>query len=563
MIVHLFNSSSVSGPERLVLPALASVQNSFIIVNLLEERIERLRESDPLREYARSLNLEYHSIPVRHRWDRQAIRELHSLLRQLNPDLVHAHGIKASIYLLRTRRKTECHSLPIVSTHHGVHGLPDWKVRMYEFLYRRYFLKYFDRVLAVSSADYECLSSSGLDPNRLRLHLNGVDGRRVNPEYRPEEARKVRSMWFPHEPQRYDPFLFGVVARLSPEKDHDRLLRVLSRLHHLPCDRDWRCLIFGSGDLEATLRQQATHLGLGKRVLWMGYRKDVADELAGLNLLLSFSKAEGLPINLIEAGWAGTPVMATRVGGVVDLIPDESYGHSIAPREPDEISALNLSRVLSPEGQGKLKDQAIRFQERVIRVFSQKKWLQRLKGVYNEVGVRLEGPVNSAVSQNSPGWNTPMRLGTVLRLMGFLFFIISLQAGLMRAEIPQPPLLLLTAKENGVEPQNTFDCSDPIHGYITLPEKAFGKHILEGIWTGPKGTVIQHSQDEVNFPASGRRSAEIWLRYNKSGPLWDPLSIQDSGEGDRTIYHGPWKIEVLWDGRRLAQESFEMYCIKN
>lgn len=401
MIVHLFNSSSVSGPERLVLPALANAPNSFVIVNLLEERIERLRESDPLRDYARSLDLEYHAIPVKKRWDRQAIRELHRLLHQLNPNIVHAHAIKASVYLLWTRRRTEGHNIPFVSTHHGVHGLPDWKVRLYEFLYRRYFLKNYDRVLAVSSADYECLLGSGLDSNHLRLHLNGIDGRRVDPEYRPEEARKVRLRWLPQESRRDQLFLFGVVARLSPEKDHDRMLRVLSRLNQMACNRDWKCLIFGSGNLETNLHQQVNHLALGKRILWMGYRKDVADELAGLNLLLSFSKAEGLPINLIEAGWAGTPVMATRVGGVLDLIPDETYGHSIAPGEQEEITALNLFRALSHDGQGKLKDQAIRFQERVVRVFSQKKWLQRLKGVYSELGVAFDGTAPGAVSQDA------------------------------------------------------------------------------------------------------------------------------------------------------------------
>src|SRR5882724_7047781 len=123
MIIHLFNSSSVSGPERLVLPALASVQTPCVIINLLEDRIGRLHESDPLHDYASALNLEYHAILVRSRWDRQAIRELHQLLRKLNPELIHAHAIKASVYLLRSRRKNEGHSIPLVSTHHGIHGL--------------------------------------------------------------------------------------------------------------------------------------------------------------------------------------------------------------------------------------------------------------------------------------------------------------------------------------------------------------------------------------------------------------------------------------------------------
>ena len=561
MIVHLFNSSSVSGPERLVLPALASARTPCVIVNLLEDRIGRLHKTDPLHDYAQALNLDYHTILVRRRWDRKAIGELHQLLRHLHPDLVHAHAIKASVYLLLTRRKNEHPCFPIISTHHGVHGLPDWKVRLYEFLYRRYVLKNFDRALAVSSTDYEFLLRSGLNSKQLRCHLNGIDGRRADPKHRSEEARKVQALWLPQELQGYRPFLFGVIARLSPEKDHDRMLRVLSCLNQLPCNRDWKCLIFGSGALEATLRQQAVHLGLEKRVLWMGYRKDVADELAGLDLLLSFSKAEGLPINLIEAGWAGTPVMGTRVGGVIDLIPDESYGHSIAPEEPAEVSALSLLRALSREGHTELEVQARRFQERVAREFSQKKWLQKLQGFYSELGVAFDGKASTAVPQNSLVRDAPSAMGAGVRSMVLLFFVILSQAGLVRAEIPQPPVLLLTAKDNGTESQSTFACSGPIHGYITLPEKAVGKHILEGIWTGPHGKVIQHSRNEVIFPASGRRTAEIWLQFTQEHLFRNPFSVQDPGDADRALYDGTWNVVLRWDDRLIAQSAFQIRCL--
>ncbi len=403
MIVHLFNSSSVSGPERLVLPALANFRGQVLIVNLKEERIPRLRESDPLQEYARTLNLEYHAISVRSRWDRQAISELHQLLRQRNPDLVHAQAIKASVYLLQARRKSESHPIPIVSTHHGVHGLPDWKVRLYEFLVRRFFLKHFDRALTVSSADYDFLLMSGIDKDRLRLHLNGIQGRCVTQEERQEEARKARAQWLPQESGRDRLFLMGVVGRLSAEKDHARLLRVLACLKRLPVDRDWRCLIFGFGKLEGSLRRQARDLGLEDRLSWMGYRSEVGNELAGLDLLLSFSKAEGLPINLLEAGWTRTPVMATRVGGVTDLIPDESYGSLVRPEEPAAESAREMQELISTEGESKLRAQGDQLQKRVMQDFTQEKWLERLTEIYAELKVDLK------TAEEKANWNLHLK----------------------------------------------------------------------------------------------------------------------------------------------------------
>jgi glycosyltransferase involved in cell wall biosynthesis/peptidoglycan/xylan/chitin deacetylase (PgdA/CDA1 family) len=400
MIVHLFNSSSVSGPERLVLPALARVKENVVVVNLREERIKRLREIDPLQEYARSLKLDYCDVRVYGHWDYVAVRDLRILLDRLDPELVHAHDVKASAYLLSAR--TPHSRFRTVSTHHGIHGRPDLKTRFYEWFYRRQMLPRFDRVFCVSTPDYETLQRSGIDASRLRLHLNGVDSRRVDFSQRVDEARRIRARWLPKEPRRNDLFLFGVVGRLSREKDHDRLFRILSHLQGMPTEQDWRCLIFGSGPLDRELRKQVHQLKIDKRVVWMGYRNAVGEELAGLDLLLSLSKAEGLPINLIEAGWAGTPVMSTQVGGVMDLIPSEAYGNWIAGDEPSRKTASRLHACLSAEGQSKLSDQAFHFQRRITSEFTQARWVDRMKELYSELGVDL---MTSAV--RPWGWHRP------------------------------------------------------------------------------------------------------------------------------------------------------------
>jgi glycosyltransferase involved in cell wall biosynthesis/peptidoglycan/xylan/chitin deacetylase (PgdA/CDA1 family) len=390
MIVHLFNSSSVSGPERLVIPALASAREHFVIVNLREERLQALRKSDPLEEYAKRWNVDYCDIRVFGHWDYVAIRDLRVLLDRLDPELVHAHDVKASAYLLHARRALRGR-FPIVSTHHGIAGRPSPKTRLYEWLYRRFVLKSFDRIFSVSSADHQRLMES--HPNdRLRLHLNGADARLVEPQNRLEISRQLRALWLPEEKDRDSLFLIGIIGRLSKEKDHERALRVLSALNRLPTAREWRCLIFGDGPLEKTLQDKARLLGLENRIVWMGYRKEVAHELAGVDIVMSLSKAEGLPISLIEAGWAGTPVFCTRVGGIQDLVPDESYGETIEPDESEGATALKLQRSLTRDGQTQLRQQAARYQRRITSVFTQSQWMHRLYDLYAEFGIRLGSP---------------------------------------------------------------------------------------------------------------------------------------------------------------------------
>ncbi len=228
MIIHVFNSSVVSGPERLVLPALAEDRGRFMIVNLLEEAAGTAAARPILwRTLSRSLGLRYEAVRVDRRWDREAMRRLSGIIESAGAELVHAHAVKASIYLAQAAGAMSSR-LPIVSTHHGVRGLPDLNTRLQELLYRRFFLRRFDRVLCVSTEDLETVRASGVDDAKLRLHLNGVDGHRVEPGRRAEESARIRAAWLPGENGREKLFLFGAVGRLSAEKDHDRLLRVLA-----------------------------------------------------------------------------------------------------------------------------------------------------------------------------------------------------------------------------------------------------------------------------------------------------------------------------------------------
>lgn len=388
MIIHVFNSSVVSGPERLVLPALARTRERFMIVNLVETRLRRAGDPDPLEVFCRSLGLRHAAIPVDGRWDSAAIRRLRDLLLKTAPELAHAHVGKASIYLARAARGLRARP-PLVSTHHGVRGLPDLKTRLYELLYRRLFLPSFDRVLCVSTEDFATVRRSGVDASRLRLHLNGVDGRKLDAAARAAESARVRALWLPNEKSSGGLFLCGVVGRLSAEKDHARLLKVLARLEKNGAPADWRCLVFGRGDLEAALKDSARRAGLERRVVWLGYRDDVGRELAGLDLLLSFSRAEGLPINLIEAGWAATPVVSTLVGGVKDVLPDARFGVGIPPEEPADETARRLASAMTAAGRSELAAQGRRLQERVAAEFSRERWSARLREIYAELGVAV------------------------------------------------------------------------------------------------------------------------------------------------------------------------------
>lgn len=371
MILHVLNSSNVGGLENVVLRNLAGLDDPVGTVFLLEERCSN---GTAVRDYAAALGLSVGEVQVRGRIDRQAVRELARAFTRLTPRIVHAHDVKASTYALLAAKLARLDAA-LFSTHHGIHGRPDGKTRFYERFYTRVVLPRYDRVLAVSFADAEELGET-LGP-RVRVHLNGLDGRCVAPEDRPRVSAGIRRAW-PVLPA--DATILGVVARLSPEKCHSRVLDVCAALRQRHPELRWHLVCFGAGPLADSLVRQTADLHLEDRVTWAGNRDRVGDELAGLDVLLSMSMAEGLPLNVIEAGWAATPVVATAVGGMIDLLGDPPAGVLVPPWEETEAIADRLAGLLGNPSLASALGKAL--QARVASCFSGRVWRARLLELY-------------------------------------------------------------------------------------------------------------------------------------------------------------------------------------
>jgi glycosyltransferase involved in cell wall biosynthesis len=399
MIIHLFNSSLVSGPETLVIPALPELSRELgeIEVGNLAEIRKGARAQAPL-EYARSFGLKTFEIPVRSRIDPSAIRELARTLEQKQPQIVHAHDVKASIYLALANRllafsRPKSISWKSISTHHGVHARNGAAIRLYELLYSFLFLRSFHAVLCVCSSDRDILIRRGIPAERVHVHLNGVDRKEITPQARPALQSEIRNQWSSELGVDLNgKHVIGVAARLSPEKNHALLLDSLSQLRQKAPSLQWICLCFGVGALEAELRRKTQALGLEQHVHWAGYRQDLSKEMAGLDLLLSLSTGEGLPINLLEAGWSATPILATAVDGVADLLPEDSRSNSSGKSltlsrlnthpTPDQV-AERLAFLLSQADWFKNSGEAL--QQRVKNSFSGNAWKSRLAEIYRLV----------------------------------------------------------------------------------------------------------------------------------------------------------------------------------
>jgi len=379
MIHHVFNSSLVSGPELLVLPNLAQFPEPFAII-LLQER--RLPEGAArVADFAIGLGHTVHEFPVAGRLDYEAARAMRAFWRETRPTVVHAHGPKAALHVLLALSRMRDRPL-FLTTHHGVRANDQSaKLRLFETIYEKLVMPRTDLCLTVCTSDRELLISRGVPAEKLAVHLNGISRRPFSGSARRAASAGIRRAWSDELGVGLsNAFIVGVVGRLAPEKQHDLILRAFARFREGDSAGDRHLLCFGSGPREAGLVKQTADLGLQGSVHWMGYRPDVYGQMPGLDVLLSVSSAEGLPINLLEAGWSGVPVIASGVDGVRDLIHHGDSGLLLdSPAEVDAIvEAIERMRV----DRAVADRMADRLQATVAERFSRESWIRRLSEIY-------------------------------------------------------------------------------------------------------------------------------------------------------------------------------------
>lgn len=137
--------------------------------------------------------------------------------------------------------------------------------------------------------------------------------------------------------------VIGTVARLAPEKGIDLLIETAGRFREKISHARW--LVVGDGPERAPLEQRAQALELETTMQFVGFREQVAEYLGAMDIFVLSSRAEGLPLALLEAMAAGVPVIAADVGGVREAITDGVTGLVVQPGSQEALEQALLCLV--------------------------------------------------------------------------------------------------------------------------------------------------------------------------------------------------------------------------
>ncbi|HEU5436212.1 MAG TPA: TIGR03088 family PEP-CTERM/XrtA system glycosyltransferase [Telluria sp.] len=256
---------------------------------------------------------------------------LFKLLRRLRPAILHTYNLGTIEYSAVAMLA----GVPVrVHAEHGRDaGDPNGTNRKHNLL-RRLLVPVIDRYVPVSTDLQQWLKNVvGIPDAKNQFIGNGVDTERFKAG--PVAGDPVEPWTAPGL------FVIGTVGRLQDVKDQACLVDAFARLRELlPAERDrLRLVLVGDGPLRARLAERIAAAGLQDVAFLAGPRSDVAPVMRSFSLFALPSMAEGTPVTLLEAMASSLPVVASRVGGIPELVVDGSTGTLVPPADPEQLAS--------------------------------------------------------------------------------------------------------------------------------------------------------------------------------------------------------------------------------
>lgn len=320
--------------------------------------------------------------------DLRALIALISIIRRARPDIVHTHAAKAGTLGRVAALIAGMGQRPrpiLVHTFHG-HSLSGYFSPTTASIYRgieRVLARHTDVLIAVSpEVRDELVDLKVAGPERFEVVPLGFDLSPFTADGREQERRR-------HRLRRElgiaaDAHLVTLVARLAPIKRVDRFLRVADILAARRGNLHF--LVVGDGELRGQLQASAEAAALDGRLTWAGFRRDLPDVCFGSDAVVLTSDNEGTPVSLIEALAAGTPVVATDVGGVPTVVQDGVGGLVVEPGDETGIADAVLRVLDDVDLQRRARDG----RDHVAQAFGLDELVRRLDSLYRHLLARRD-----------------------------------------------------------------------------------------------------------------------------------------------------------------------------
>lgn len=361
-VTHVAWLSQIGGGELFLQHLLASLDPARV-----RQRLAVIGPEGPVVDHVRTLGIPVRRFPKRTRLGPGALLRLTLALRRRRPDIVQTHGEAGAFWGIAAARLAGC---PKVASLLYQTTLPTTaKRRIMARLLRRV-----DAVIAGSDAVRGALVAVlDLDPARASTIHCGID---PEPFYRVADAPGRRR--FGHG----GPPLLVTVGRLVHDKGHAVLLRAFRRL--LSRRGDARLWIVGDGPLRDELVALSGQLGIAEQVELRGTVFPTTDVLARADLFVFPSLVEPQGLAVLEAFAAGVPVVASRTGGIVEMVEHGVEGLLVDPGDPSTLAEAMARLLERPD----LAESLVRNARRRVEEFDIRRIARRYEELFDRLATR-------------------------------------------------------------------------------------------------------------------------------------------------------------------------------
>jgi glycosyltransferase involved in cell wall biosynthesis len=273
---------------------------------------------------------------ARHKFDPGTYPHLLKILKAKQADVLHMHGYGATTF---GRLCAWQMGIPAILHEHANHTDTPWFQKVADKL----LAPHTDVAIAVSESTAEFTTRARMMPaERTKVVYLGSPLDEFARERSPDEVAAARAA-LGIAPETV---AVGTVTRLMPSKGNQYLVDAVKEI--TARQPNVKVYIAGEGELESELREQAKMLGLGDRLVFLGFQRDVAAVLSAYDVVVFPSLWEGTPLTAFEALASGKPIVATDADGLLDILTDRKDALIVPKRNPGALARAIVDVIEQP-----------------------------------------------------------------------------------------------------------------------------------------------------------------------------------------------------------------------
>ncbi len=349
---------------------------SQIINGLPEDRFETFLATAPnaaLQKALSAKNCSFFAVDFSKRYNPAHLIKLVRIIKDRRIDIVHGQGARAEFYARLAAGLTGKKYVATVAM--PVEGYDVGNVK--RFLYRtldRFSEKFVDYFLVVSSVlEKSMIQDHGIPQEKVIKIYNGIETDYYKLDSQEEGRSKIRREYSVTDSE----ILIGSLGRLVWQKGFEYFVRAMPGL--VQAIPGAKFMLVGEGPLRQELETLAISSGIRERVVFTGYRSDVRDMLAAMDVVVIPSVLEGFPMITLEAMAMEKPVVATAIDGITEQIAEGQEGLLVAPKNP---TALTLAIKRLADNPSYARTLGFNARARVVRDFTVQKMITETIKVY-------------------------------------------------------------------------------------------------------------------------------------------------------------------------------------